>query len=94
MSDKQELALDGLLKEVEKASKGNAKVTRVRMNFWTMNRLFSGTFDVFNEGKERGTKDWPLGAFGQIDRTYGQDGYIMIDNTLADGEVCIDTAKR
>jgi len=92
--DKQEIALDGLLKELEKMHKKNLSVTQVRINFFTMNKLFSGTIDVFYAAKERGTKDWPIGAFGQVDKKYGPEGYFVIDNSLSDGEIYIDTIKK
>ena len=94
MADKQEAALDGLIREIDKLIRRNVRITRVRMNFWTMNRLFAGTINIFYEGKARGTKGWPIGAFGQLDRKFGKDGYFVLDNTLADGEVDIDTAKK
>ena len=91
--DKQEIALDGLLKEMDKMAKRNLPITKVRMNFFTMNRLFSGTIDVFHAAKKRGTKDWPIGAFASTCHKYGPNGYFVLDNSLADGEVCIDTTK-
>lgn len=93
--DKQEVALEGLLKELDKMANRNLSITRVRMNLFTMNRIFSGTIDVFYAAREeKGAKDWPIGAFGPLHKKYGENSYFVLDNSLSDGEVCIDTIRK
>jgi hypothetical protein len=64
------------------------------MNFKTLTNLFFGTTDLFFEAKKRGLKDWPIGAFAPIDKKYGKEGYFVLDNTIDDGDILIDTVKE
>ena len=93
MIDKQECALEGLLKEMEKVHQKGLSINRVRMNFKTMISIFNNLTDIFYEAKERGSSDWPIGAFALIGSKYGKESYFTLDNSLIDGDVCIDTKK-
>lgn len=92
--DKQEVALSEITNQLKKIIKNTDSILMVRMNFWTMYMVFAGTFDSFFDAPERGTQEWPLGAFGKLSRHYGGDGYFVIDNTIGDGQILVDTEKK